>query len=65
MPQKGVERIQTQTPKPNGDEMSSTQEAELLNSLLEQSRNLFVFHEKNCFYNREFREPYFINSRFF
>lgn len=33
-------------PKTNGDEMSSTQEAELLNSLLEKSRNTFDFHGK-------------------
>lgn len=46
MPQKGAERIQTQSPKSNGDEMLSTQEAELLNSLLEQTRNTFDFHGK-------------------
>lgn len=44
MPQKGIEQIQS--PNSDGDEMLSTQEAELLNSLLEQSRNTFDFHGK-------------------
>lgn len=46
MQQKGIEHIQTQSSTSNGDEMLSTQEAELLNSLLEKSRNTFDFHEK-------------------
>ncbi|MCK9562617.1 MAG: hypothetical protein M0R02_07845 [Bacteroidales bacterium] len=40
MPQKGTE------PNTNDDEMLSTQEAELLNSLLENSRDTFDFHGK-------------------
>lgn len=46
MPQKGTEQIQTQSPNSIGDEMLSTQESELLNSLLEKSRNKFDFHGK-------------------
>ncbi len=46
LPQKGIEQIQIQSPNSNGDEMLSKQEAELLNSLLEQPRNTFDFHGK-------------------
>lgn len=46
LPQKGGEQIQTQSLNLNGDEMLSTQESELLNSLLEKSRNTFDFHGK-------------------
>jgi hypothetical protein len=42
--QKGTEQVQH--PNPNGNEMLSTQEAELLNSLLENSRDTFDFHGK-------------------
>ncbi len=44
--QKGTEQVQVQNPNTNGDEMLSTQEAELLNSLLENSRDTFDFHGK-------------------
>jgi hypothetical protein len=48
LPLKGIGQIQThtQSPIPKGDEILSTKEAELLNSLLEQSRNTFDFHGK-------------------
>jgi hypothetical protein len=46
MPQKGIEQVQIQNPNTSGDGMLSTQEAELLNSLLEKSRNTFDFHGK-------------------
>lgn len=46
IPQKGAEQIQPQSSNLYGDEMLSTQEAELLNSLLEKSRNTFDFHGK-------------------
>ncbi len=46
MPEKEAEQIQTQFSNTNGDEILSTQESELLNSLLEKSRNTFDFHGK-------------------
>lgn len=46
MPQKGAEQIQTQCLNPNENEILSTKESELLNSLLEKSRNTFDFHGK-------------------
>lgn len=46
MPQKITAQIQTQSSISNGKEMLNTQEAELLNSLLKQSRNTFDFHGK-------------------
>ena len=44
--QNETEQVQIQHPNTNGDEMLSTQEAELLNSLLENSRGTFDFHGK-------------------
>jgi len=46
MPQKRTEQIQTQRSNLKGGDMLSKQEADLLNSLLEQSRNTFDFHRK-------------------
>jgi hypothetical protein len=47
MPQKHKEEVQIQSiDTTNSSEMLSTQEAELLNSLLEKSRNAFDFHGK-------------------
>lgn len=49
MPQKKTEQVQMQkadTLKTNSGEMLSTQEAELLNSLLEKSRDTFDFYGK-------------------
>jgi len=45
-PPKGAEQVQIQSPNTKVDEMLSTQEAQLLNFLLEQSRNTFDFHGK-------------------
>lgn len=44
--QKGIEQVQVQNSNTNGNEMLSTREAELLNSLLEKSRNTFDFQGK-------------------
>jgi len=44
--QKETEQFQGQSPSTDGDEMLSKQEAELLNSLLETSRDTFDFQGK-------------------